>query len=326
MKNPVVTVVITTCNRSMLVPQAVLSVLEQSYTDFELIVVDDRSEDDTSAVIKDLLNGRQNVYYHRHQERKGLAAARNTGIRHAKGDYIAFLDDDDRWKPQCLEKRMAEIQRIPQKDMETFGVAYCGHEIRKVDENRTTYLMPQMKGNIQEDICKNDLWTISSSFIFPKKVLEHIGGFDETLISSIDHDVWMNLAAHGYYSVPIMEALVLTIQTGRHQRMVTDISHRIRGVEQYLSKWKPTLQKWMGSKGGEQYIRHYRARVLGGLAGEKSCTISQSIKIIRHILSYNGYSLPAVRKIFFFTIKRMLSRRLPQAWIDKLTGCFLKQS
>ncbi|MFC6990634.1 glycosyltransferase family 2 protein [Haladaptatus sp. GCM10025707] len=94
---PTVSVVIPTYNRSEEVTHAIDSVLAQTYDDFELLVVDDGSTDDTEEVVTSYDDDR--VKFIEHEENQGAPAARNTGIEHAEGEYVAFLDSDDEWLP-----------------------------------------------------------------------------------------------------------------------------------------------------------------------------------------------------------------------------------
>ena len=97
---PDVSVIIPTYDRSEFLRTAIASVLAQTLQDFEIIVVDDASADDTQEVVGNLDDGR--IRYIRHEINKGVAATRNTGVLNSKGKYIAFLDDDDKWFPEKL--------------------------------------------------------------------------------------------------------------------------------------------------------------------------------------------------------------------------------
>lgn len=296
-----VSIVVTTMNRPELVLRAIRSVFAQTFPDYDLHVVDDGSTDQTSEVVEQFLSGRENAFYWRHESCRGLCAARNTGIAKSKGDFIAFLDDDDEWKPEALEKRVELLEEISEKGREKLGVIYCGCEIHILHENRITYNMPKIEGNIRKYIIDNDLSTIPSSCLFPKKVLQKIGGFDEGLLSSVDHDIWMNLASHGYHAFAIKEPLVVTYHTKRHKSMVIDSCPRMQGVEQYLTKWAPTFEEWFGGKESKSYIQYYRTRVLGGLAARKLVErdFGEAAALLRHVVVRNRYSL----KSFKFLLK-----------------------
>ena len=108
--NPRVSVVITTYNRASLLPRAVYSVLAQTYEDYELVIVDDCSTDDTPEVVRTFADSRIRAI--RHADNMGQSAAVNTGIRLARGEYIAFLDDDDEWSTRSYSVRWRRSPRL----------------------------------------------------------------------------------------------------------------------------------------------------------------------------------------------------------------------
>ena len=116
-----VSIIIPTYNRAYCIERSVRSVLAQTYQEFELLIVDDGSSDNTQDVIKSIEDER--VRYILMPENKGVAAARNEGIRQAAYKYIAFQDSDDVWKPDKLEKQMQALTANPQA-----GLVYCAYE------------------------------------------------------------------------------------------------------------------------------------------------------------------------------------------------------
>ena len=104
-----VSVVIPTHNRAVQVARAIASVQCQTYPNLEIVVVDDCSTDNTRTVVEGY--GDQRIRYVRHDQRRGASAARNTGIRLATGEFIAFLDDDDEWKPEKTMRQLALFDR-----------------------------------------------------------------------------------------------------------------------------------------------------------------------------------------------------------------------
>src|SRR6056297_1668487 len=116
---PTVSVIVPTYNRADALPRTVESVLGQTLDDLELIVVDDASTDDTPAVIDDYDDDR--VQFVQHERNQGASAARNTGIDRAEGDYVAFLDSDDVWRPTKLEKQVQTLARRG----DDWVAAYC---------------------------------------------------------------------------------------------------------------------------------------------------------------------------------------------------------
>lgn len=123
--NPTVSVVIPTYNRGNKLSQAIDSVLGQTMGAYELIVVDDGSNDDTESVVKSYSDAR--IKYLNHTENLGAGAARNTGIRYANGEFISFLDSDDTWDPKKLEKQIDRLRELPSD----YIAIYCDVRIQR---------------------------------------------------------------------------------------------------------------------------------------------------------------------------------------------------
>ena len=182
-----VSVVIPSYNYGKFVREAVDSVLSQTYADFEIVLVDDGSRDNTRETLQDYIDaGRINYIY---KENGGLPAARNTGIQAASGEYIAMLDADDKWLPRKLELQMAYMTDNPDVD-----VLFCD-ELR-FQEGREPQETPRklLAGeNIREKFLIS-CFTIPSSLLFKKKSLTMTGLFDEKLQHCEDWDMMMRMA------------------------------------------------------------------------------------------------------------------------------------
>ena len=289
MNVPKVSVIITTCNRRGLVGRAVSSVLNQDYRNFDLHIVDDGSEDNTPKALESIVDANDCVSYWRHDKRRGLSAARNTGISRSRGGYIAFLDDDDEWKPESLKRRIELLENLSPEEVASLGVIYTGCEIWREESSRVCLNMPKLKGNIHQAIIRSDIFTIPSTCLFSRKALERVGGFDEGLFSSVDHDIWMSLAQHGYAAYAVDEPLTITYQTKNHKCMTAETSSRIQGVEQFLSKWEKVVEQWFGVEEGKKYLKHYRRRVLIRLAAVKIAGGEwyQAYRLFCHVISKN---------------------------------------
>jgi glycosyltransferase involved in cell wall biosynthesis len=122
-----VSVIIPTYNRSNLITEAVESVLQQSFADFEVLVIDDGSTDNTRSVITQISDNRVKYFY---KENGGAASARNSGIGRAEGEYIAFLDSDDLWPKEYLAVMTSRLDNTPD-----YGVAYCPITKARADGN-----------------------------------------------------------------------------------------------------------------------------------------------------------------------------------------------
>lgn len=184
---PKVSVIIPTYQHAHFVGQAIESVLAQTYKDYEIIVVDDGSTDNTSEVLAEFGDQVTVIY----QENRGLSAARNTGIRASKGEYVAFLDADDVWMPAKLEKQVPLFERN-----EAIGLVYS--DLAYFDENEvrpgTAFEeAPPQSGMVYSAIfirCPIPMPTV----IARRSCFDMVGLFDETLTACEDLDMWLRIS------------------------------------------------------------------------------------------------------------------------------------
>lgn len=160
---PTVSVVLPTYNRAHLLPRAIQSVLDQTYTDFELIVVDDGSADDTPAVMEGYTDDR--VRYIRYEPNRGANAARNVGIRAARAHFIAFQDSDDDWLPEKLERCMAVWEHAGPE----VGVVYSGYWKYMDGEGNRMFIpfdwVKQREGWIHDELLRNNFVTTQAAVV-----------------------------------------------------------------------------------------------------------------------------------------------------------------
>ncbi len=190
MMPPGVSVVIPACNAGQFIAEAIDSVLAQTFTDFEVIVVDDGSTDDTREVVARFTDPRLRYVY---QDHAGVSAARNAGIRRAQGRYIAFLDADDWWLPEKLALQVQLLESRPE-----VGLVYCGaYRVRNgriISKFRARY-----RGDVFEPLLVRGNEKVmagsASAVIIRKECLEQVGGFDEDCFAAEDWEMWLRLAA-----------------------------------------------------------------------------------------------------------------------------------
>ena len=198
--SPLVSVIIPTYNRANYVGKAVLSVASQTYKHFEIIVVDDDSEDDTEKVLSE--TGIDLVY-----ERVlhgGSSLARNQGLVLAKGDLIAFLDSDDWWKPDFLNCMITALQRNS-----SCGFAYCDYaqwNEEGLQYSTSLLLHEKISGDIFALLLKGD-YIHTSSLMVRRTCIEAIGGFDPELLQVQDWDFLLRLS-HLYPAIYLNQVLV----------------------------------------------------------------------------------------------------------------------
>ncbi|MFW6134644.1 MAG: glycosyltransferase family 2 protein [Elusimicrobiota bacterium] len=199
-------VIIPTYNRKSFLKKAVSSVLDQSLTDFELIIVDDGSTDGTKDFISTYNDSRIRYFY---QQNKGVSSARNKGIIQSRGDYIAFLDSDDWW----VKNKLMEVDKAINKNPEykIFHTREKWYRNGEVLNQKKKHRKPG--GNIFKRCLKLCCVSISTAVV-KKDIFKTIGMFDENLPACEDYDFWLR-ASLGYPVYLIKK--VLTEKEGGHK-------------------------------------------------------------------------------------------------------------
>jgi len=243
---PLVSVVIPTHERAQLLKRAIQSVLAQSYSRLDIIVVDDASRDNTREVVEQFRDSR--IRYIRHQTNKGGSAARNTGVRAATGEYVAFLDDDDEWESDKTEEQLKLLGRYDAVICTSNLNADNLHKLRNIKE-------------VTLDALRKGQFTAGGTGILMVRadIIKDML-FDETLPRGQDWDLFIRLAqrnAIGYLNKPLVR-----YNEGQHAR----ISNRIKNVPvQEIEKRSVVLEKHKEFFGRRWYKRHVAGWLLYGI-------------------------------------------------------------
>jgi glycosyltransferase involved in cell wall biosynthesis len=199
-KMPNVSVVIPAYNAMKYLPETISSLLAQDYTDFEAIIVNDGSTDNTQEWESKIQDSRV-IFIS--QENRGLSGARNTGIRHAEGKYIAFLDADDLWHMSKLKKQVQQLDDNSEAGLVYSWVSYIDEQGRSVGK----CLQNSDVGMVWERLIEHNIVECGSVAMVRRQCFEECGLFDESLKSAVeDWDMWLRIAARYPFTV-VEEAL-----------------------------------------------------------------------------------------------------------------------
>ena len=223
---PVVSAIITTFNRERFLGAAIESVLSQTYRDFELLVLDNSSSDGTAALVGRWRDPR--IRYVRHAPLR-IAAARNLGVREARGEFVAFLDDDDEWLPRKLERQVGVFRAAPAG----VGLVYAG--FTQIDERGVAFgtHRPALRGRVLTALLgQRDAFTGSASNpMMRATALQALGGFNEALTTSEDWELYLRLAER--FEVEYVPEVLVYIRTHRESRLGDRIDDA-RNVEEIV--------------------------------------------------------------------------------------------
>jgi len=197
-----VSVIIPVYNRVALLSRAIRSVLAQTYQHFEIIVVDDASCEDVAGCVNAFKDPR--IRYIRHEINRGVAAAWNTGLRESKGRFIAFLDSDDEWMPQKLERQVFSLTKDP-----SYGLAYTSVILVNDSGNPIKTIKATASGYIYRPLLRKNFIGTMSSVVVTKQAASDAGPFDERLTYRADYDFYVRLCRN--YRVKALKT-PLTIQ------------------------------------------------------------------------------------------------------------------
>lgn len=223
-----ISVIIPTFNRKETLKRAIQSVVMQSYTPYEIIVIDDGSDDGTKEWIKD---NHANVKYI-YQMNSGVSSARNKGIKFARGDWIALLDSDDEWLPSKLKDQANEIELNPAAKFLHTNEIWIRNGVR----------VNQMKkhkkyGGYIFEKCLDMCRISPSSVLIKKDIFDEIGMFDETLKVCEDYDLWLRFASK--YQVHFLNQPLIK-KYGGHSDQLSKVddgieSYRIRSLKKIMN-------------------------------------------------------------------------------------------
>lgn len=185
---PLVSVVMAAYNAGPYLSLAAGSALAQTMPDLELLILDDGSTDDTPQTAQALLASDRRVRYHRH-ENSGQCATKNRGIALARAEYVAFLDADDTWRAEKLERQLELFDGMPD-----VGVGYGFLERIDADGEPLPWEpVPPRRGLVTEELLLRNFVPFSSSIV-RRRLLQRYGGFDPALDMGIDYDLWLRLS------------------------------------------------------------------------------------------------------------------------------------
>lgn len=238
---PTVSVIVTCYNYGGYVGGCIESILAQTCQDFEIIVVDDGSTDNSATVISGYLSD-QRINYIR-QDNAGQAKAKNTGIRHSRGKFVAFLDADDLWKKSKLEKQLPLFAES-EVGVVYSTATYIDKEGRDLNYSLPgKYLMPRA-GRVTEHLFVDNFVPFSSAVV-RADCLRKAGGFDESLKMGIDWDLWLRISVPWQF-VYVDEPL-LVYRLGHPGQMSKNIREREACADRIMAKFLQTYSDALSS-------------------------------------------------------------------------------
>jgi glycosyltransferase involved in cell wall biosynthesis len=310
----IISVIIPVYNGEKTIQETIESVLNQTYTDFELIIINDGSQDSTLEIISSFKDSRIKVFSYANA---GVSASRNRGISHARGEYISFIDADDLWTPDKLEAQLKALQENPQA-----AVAYSWTQC--IDESgeasrRGSHISDS--GDVYAKLLLIDFIESGSNPLIRKYALIKVGGFDEYLTHSEDRDLWLRLAAR-YHFVAVSSPQIL------YRVSMNSASANVGAME--AGSLKFVEKAFAQAPESLQYLRRhsianiYKGLVFKALEGEPGR--QQGIMAARLLWCTVRYDLRLVRSrvipkaLFKIAVMVILPPQIAQPLLTKIKG------
>ncbi|MFC1941147.1 glycosyltransferase [Chloroflexota bacterium] len=286
-----VSAIILTYNRAHMLREAIESVLNQTYEDFELIVVDNYSSDNTEPLVKSYSDKR--IRYFKNQNNGFIGINRNFGIEKSHGEYIAFLDDDDLWLPEKLTRQV----QLLDSDKE-IGLIYS--DCCVIDSNgdliANSYFHGRkpVRGNTSGEFFQNNPVPMLT-VVIRKEVLDKIGMFNPIYRMALDYDLWLRIAE--YYPIDYIEQSLAKYrvhsESGYHLNTVSHYQETLQIMDDWLSREKDTKRRFIGK------IKQNKVRVYLSLISyhfqnhNRGKALRESVSLIR-LFPYSLVIIPLV--------------------------------
>jgi glycosyltransferase involved in cell wall biosynthesis len=300
---PAVSIVLPTFNRLRFVRLTVESVLVQTFTDWELIIADDGSDADTREYLGSLTGDpRVRVLYLSHT---GIpAAVRNAGLREARGEYVAFLDSDDLWAPQKLQRQVELMHSLAGCRWIYTAFAQIGESGQLLPEEADRRWVPY-EGSVFERLVTGKVSVRTPSVLATRELIMRVGAFDETIPSGEDYDLWMRMALESELTV-LDEPLVYVRRHDENHSRAWHLAYLGRDVslEKLQARVDPTRRAVLRR---ERVRNGLQLAAIYGSSGE-------SLNALRTLRSAFGYSWPYPRW-WLDGLRIMVRAHLPRSWV-----------
>lgn len=295
---PRVSVVVPTRDRPRLLQRALRSVLNQTFRSFEILVIDDCSKTDPRVVIDSFGDARIRLL--RHNTPRGAAAARNSGINEAQGEYVAFLDDDDEWRPEMLRRQVEALDTAPPMVAGSYtGRSVISDSTKQELQNQ----LPAAVANPGRELPKTNGIGMTSCMMLRRVCLERVGGFDESLPSRQDRDLWIRVAAH-YNLIPLREPLLIYHVHVHGGQISTDLDARERGLEVFERRYLDDSRDMRRAYAAD----HFRLGVAFCLTGR----LDDGRRHLRRAIHLH----PLVARGYVYMLTSLFGSRAVQAVVD----------
>ena len=293
-----ITVIIPTYKRAKYIDRAIKSVLDQSYQGFEIIVVDDNSE---GTIERHQLEQKMKKYannpkvkYIKHKKNLNGAAARNTGIKEAKGEYITFLDDDDYYLPNRFEVLIKKLE-----ENKEYNAIYSSLIITK-NKKFIGDIVANKSGNLQKELLLNQVaFGAGTNMIFKASSLKEISGFDESFVRHQDIELMVRYFEKNKV-LACNEYLAVLAQDDRGNEVDPDKYLEVK--KHYFKKFNETIKKLTKEDQDKFFASNYMSVLISAIKKKKNISFYKE-----NVLKYSKNNFKLNFKIFVYRLNNLIN-------------------
>ena len=313
---PKVSVIIPTYNSSSTIGETLQSVFKQTYSDFEILLINDGSTDDLMEVLKNFKDSRLQIL---HYENGGLTAARNRGIDRASGDYLIFLDADDLWSSDKLKSHVEALDNAQKTDPKA-GVVYSWSYFLDSETGACYVNHPKpYEGNVLSKVLERNFLESGSNPMITREAINSVGYFNNDFLGVSDWDYWIRLAKQWHYVlIPERQVFYRQSRTSMSSDVPRSEQNQLRVIHDTFPSLPSNLQPLKSIALSNVYF--YSAKFYSRQP-PTSETISQlRKKLLQAIVTHPGHLRK--RDTYILLIKGYILQALPHSWSQNIQRAY----
>ncbi len=306
---PKISVVIPVYNGEKTIQKTIESVLNQTFKDWELIIIDDGSQDSTVRIIREIEDSRIRLFSY---DNAGLASSRNRGIAHAQGEFISFLDADDLWTSDKLEMQFQALEKHPEAAVAYSWTDYIDQSSQFLHSGRHITI----NGNIYQHLLVNNFLENGSNPLIRKQALNQAGKFDTSLKAGEDWDMWLRLAArYQFVAVPLPQILYRVSTDSMSSQIKNQERECLKVIEKAFKSAPESLQPLKRKTLAELY------KYLMWKIFQQQPSPKQGLILMEYLINYSTHEPEWKKEIKFILImfiKSLITLILPSRFSQKI--------
>ena len=315
---PLISVIIPVYNGDKTIKQTIKSVLMQSFTDFEIIIINDGSRDSTLNIVSSISDSRIKIFSY---DNAGISTSRNRGFSHSSGEFVSFLDADDLWTPDKLEAQLKALYANPEAAVAYSWVNYIDEygQFFRIGNHQT------LNGNVYEKLLVHNLLENGSNPLIRRQALTEVGGFEPEFSSAADWDMWLRLAAgYPFVAVPSPQILYRMSGSSMSSNILKMEAECLQLIENAFNH-APTSLQFLKKQSFDALYNYLTFKVLESPSNQQDGILAARFfgQLVRNDLSVLRRPKPVLTALFKISVVLFLPSQQSQTLINSAKKVFV---